>query len=66
MTHNNTTSAAFLAESISLLSGISLKRLLCLQINVSDIVKEMRRQRHGMIQTKVSVNRGGRSSKFTL
>lgn len=30
---------------------------LCLQINVSNIVKEMRLQRHGMIQTKVSANR---------
>lgn len=28
-----------------------------LQINVSDIVKEMRLQRHGMIQTKVSADR---------
>lgn len=30
-----------------------------LQIDVSDIVKEMRLQRHGMIQTKVSASRGG-------
>ena len=49
----------------SLVSWNSLKRL-CLQINVSDIVKEMRRQRHGMIQTKVSAHRGRRSAQFTL
>lgn len=33
----------------------------CLQINVSDVVKEMRLQRHGMIQTKVSANDEGKN-----
>lgn len=35
-----------------------------LQINVSSIVKEMRLQRHGMIQTKVSASRRVKSSGF--